>query len=386
MSQEAWDIGIFDAHCHPTDIMVSIKEIASMKARCLTIMASRSQDQDLVVQVAKQYPLLGRKDLADSSRRFVIPAFGWHPWFSHQMFDDRDARDSIHPDALDHYKRVLVPVPNDDDFLRTLPAPQPLSQFLRATEARLQEYPNALVGEVGLDRAFRLPVGPFYPPGSISNKADGYQSEQYTPGSREGRPLTPYKVSMEHQKMVLRAQLDVAAKLRRPVSIHCVQSHGVIVDILQSMWAGHEKPSKRQQKRRKSVTGAHDAEDEMNFDKSETKNEFCPPYPPRICMHSYSGPVDPLKQFFDKRVPVEFFFSFSQVINFSPVNNNKALEVIRAVPESQILVESDYHCAGRDMDEFLFQIMEKVCEIKNWNVRQGAEILRRNWERFIFGD
>ena len=376
-----WQIGVFDAHCHPTDIMASIKYIPRMKAKVLTIMASRSQDQDLVAQVASEHALTSYHMDSDGSSCCVVPAFGWHPWFSYQLYDDRSQEFDGASSPRHHYRNVLTPEP-DEQFLDNLPPPRSLSEFLVQTETSLLRHPFALVGEVGLDRAFRLPVGGFVsPPPGPSKGADGNQ--KYTPGSREGRALSPYRVSMEHQKAILKAQFQLAGKLHRPVSVHSVQAHGVVFEVLQELWAGHEKLSKRQQKRRASVSGAHAAELDDKQDGLATSAPL--PYPPRICMHSYSGPPDPLRQFLHSSVPAEVYFSFSDLINFSSGSSAKATEVIKAVPESRILIESDFHCAGERMDDLLASIVQRVCEVKGWSLKEGTEQLRKNWRTFVFG-
>ena len=386
-----WKIGVFDAHSHPTDIMASIKDIAAMKARVLTIMASRSQDQDLVSQTATMYPLPSQESLTDVKTACVIPAFGWHPWFSYQLYDDTQQGydSSQRPSPVEHLKAVLTPAPENEDFLQTLPLPRPLSEFLAETEEKLKQHPLALVGEVGLDRAFRLPHGPHRPPKDAtftyaSSREPEAEEQTITPGSREGRSLTPYKVSLDHQKTILKAQLQLAGKFNRPVSIHSVQGHGIVFELLQSLWAGHEKMSKRQQKRRRSAAAAHD-DDEEQDPKQEKGARDSSPFPPRICMHSYSGPADPLRQFLHPSVPPDIYFSFSNLVNFSSTSS-KAVDVIKTVPESRILAESDYHCAGKRMDELLEDIIVKICEIKGWSLKRGTEQLRDNYERFIFGD
>lgn len=382
---EVWAVGLFDAHCHPTDIMASIKDIAHMKARVLTVMSTRAQDQTLVENTAFKYPADANTDFSSASGPLVVPAFGWHPWMSHHLIDDRN--DNEPTDPVQHYRSVLAPVPEDMDFILALPPPTPLGQYLNETRARLNKFPLALVGEVGLDRAFRLPEAAETNPSCQDAKQKTNGSEDHhTAGAREGRPLSPYRVSMEHQKTILRAQLELAAEMKRPVSLHSVQAHGIVFELLQTMWKGHEKPSKSARRKQRQQDGFHEPENARSSNIEEQQQQTMPlPYPPRVCMHSYSGPPDAVKQLLNPKIPTEVYFSFSIAINFSNPSSEKVINVIRLVPDDRILIESDLHCAGELMDKLLHEIVFKICEIRSWTVKHGAEQLKRNWIKFVLG-
>ncbi|KAI0597013.1 hypothetical protein F4775DRAFT_271984 [Biscogniauxia sp. FL1348] len=397
-----WDIGVFDAHCHPTDTMASIAYIPDMKARALTVMSTRSQDQELVSNVAVDH---GVKDVdtlfsqASPVHERIIPSFGWHPWFSYQLYDDSDPNptyDGTQSGKIAHYDKILAPPPSSKDasFSEGLPDPKPLSDFLKETRQRLEKYPLALVGEIGLDKAFRLPQ-------SWTSAHGVERDEELTPGGREGRLLSPHRVQMSHQATILKAQLKLAGEMDRPVSVHGVQAHGILYDTIAECWKGHEKEVLSRREKRQIAEGAEefssDSEDDNVKVQSQIRSKLkkislqsnAPgpkPYPPRICIHSFSGHVGMLKQYTQPTVPAKVFFSFSVAINWGAVGGNqKTEEAIRAVPDDRILVESDLHTAGEQMDRNLEEVCRRICQIKGWDLREGVERLARNWRGFMLG-
>ncbi|KAK6853556.1 hypothetical protein PG995_010368 [Apiospora arundinis] len=403
-----WDVGVFDAHCHPTDTMSSVATIPHMKARGLTVMSTRLQDQDLVLDVAREQGVQDKDSLFSSQttqeleRRFM-PSFGWHPWFSYQLYDDTAPGatnyDGSPESKVTHYDKILAPAPSakNPGFSTGLPDPRPLSQFIRETRERLDKSPFALVGEVGLDKAFRIPES-----WTSSSSTDAVEEnmpqrdESLTPGGREGRQLSPHRVSLDHQSAILKAQLKLAGEMHRAASVHGVQVHGALYNVLAECWKGHEKEvlSKREKKRiAANAENFEDTSDEEDDNDSKVKKQRKEkPFPPRLCLHSYSGPVNMLKQYIHPSVPVVIFFSFSVAINWDPEagtdadKNKKTADAIRAAPDDRILVESDLHTAGDRMDQALEDACRLVCSIKGWPLREGVERLARNWRHFVFGD
>ncbi|KAM0724181.1 hypothetical protein Q7P37_000063 [Cladosporium fusiforme] len=382
-----WHLGVFDAHCHPTDTMDNLPKIPGMRARVLTVMSTRAQDQELVANAASEYGItraeIEDKDTDWRKEHKIVPAFGWHPWFSHQMFDEKeyDGATTLSTDQkMSHYQSVLTPRSDDKDFLLSLPDPMPFGEFIAQMRGYLREFPVALVGEVGLDKSFRIPED--WLPQNLEER-----NQALTPGGREGRRLSPYRVSMEHQRKVLLAQLRLAGEMQRAVSVHGVQAHGVVHNTLAETWKGHErKPlSKKERKKEDAVKKLHAEPEDAKDDEEQTSGPK--PYPPRICLHSYSGPADTIKLYTSPTVPCEVFFSFSTSIN-SWVEDGKEGKVeaaVKAVPNNRVLVESDLHTAGDRMDQYLEEIVRKICVVKGWGLEAGTKQLAANWRDFISG-
>lgn len=379
-----WHIGVCDAHCHPTDTMSSITSISGMKTRVLTIMATRAQDQNLVASVAAKHGVRSRGVISEAgSPEKIVPAFGWHPWFSHQFYDGSGEV----PDKAKHYESVLTPAP-DADFIKSLPDPRPLSEFISETRQRLLNEPLALVGEVGVDKAFRLP----------SAQEQPTQNDGLTPGGRDGRTLSPYHVKMPHQVAVLKEQLRLAGEIGRPASVHGVQAHGVLYDALASLWKGHEKEVISKRKMRLVAEGAEDfsssdedddyyGDDDHGHERQRAVKPYtAKPFPPRVCLHSFSGPPQMMSQYLHPAIPADIFFSFSTCVNLSmPGLETKFAEVVKACPDDKLLIESDLHTAGEEIDYQLELIGRRVCEVKGWTLEEGLRRIRRNYDKFIFG-
>ena len=120
--------------------------------------------------------------------------------------------------------------------------------------------------------------------------------------------------------------MKLAAKLRRPVSVHCVNQHGVFVSVIK----------------------------ELLLEESTTK-DTTDKFPTAIAMHSFTGTAHHVKELLtlEKQITLDgplFYFGFSHAVNFamctSEKSRRKGREAVRAVPKDRLLVESDVHATS----------------------------------------
>jgi Tat protein secretion system quality control protein TatD with DNase activity len=144
---------------------------------------------------------------------------GYHPWFTHTI----SLQSVLSKD--EHYKQIFLKSrPADSDYtdafeklLPLLPDPIPLHDVLSDLRHNFEKFPEAMLGEVGLDRAFRVAFDYFASP----------------------RQLTPFTIPFDHQLAVLEAQLDIAVELGRNVSLHSVKAQKATLDLLERMARRH---------------------------------------------------------------------------------------------------------------------------------------------------
>ncbi|PPQ63830.1 hypothetical protein CVT24_009779 [Panaeolus cyanescens] len=322
---------VVDVHCHPTDAPEGVSASA-MEELSITIcaMSSMTSDQSKVKRLALDHPTK------------VVPAFGYHPWFSHLISLSENV------DKEDHYRSLLLPQSSKDASLEAefekllphLPEPRPLKDVIAEVRANLTDIPRAFIGEVGLDRSFRVPYD--------------YHA---TP-----RELTSFSIPLQHQLVILEAQLDLAVELERNVSIHSVKSQQATVDLLQRM---------------KQKVG---------------EEKFL-----RISLDLHScGLSAQTWRDVEKRHP-NVFLSLSCVINHKHSNHR---DLIAMCSEDRILVESDYNTVNMCTPQ-TWEMVKIVSEVRGWPLetewdesldaeedknRWGAvRRLERNWFRFRDG-
>ncbi|KAK2461422.1 hypothetical protein APHAL10511_005885 [Amanita phalloides] len=289
-------------------------------------MATRQSDQQRVRQLALQYP--------DK----VIPCFGYHPWFSytisiypviskhHHYHALLLGSSSVRPELLDAFQKLLP----------HLPEPRLLDDIIQELRSNLQAFPDAMLGEVGLDRSFRLPIDYFSSP----------------------RILTPFTIPFEHQLAIVEAQLDLAVELERNVSFHSVKSQQATATLLGKM---RDKNGERWRRISIDIHSCGFSPEMWRSIESEHPNAF---------------------------------ISVSVVING---RNSNLRRLIAACASDRILVESDYNNAEMTT-AMTWEILLTVAEVKGWQVekewdqipesdRVGAvKQLEENWRKFKRGN
>lgn len=261
---------VVDVHCHPTDLPFSDTEVSNVGLGGLSAMATRIHDQELVDGFGREHgrhtgssgnvlaateaiACFGELKVPFKSDRNLTRAPGYHPWFCHLLSVDPEDK-AI--DKRTHYESIFIPPDAKpekkasyqqtlSEILGDLPNPvrlQPLLDDMRDRIRRARENGQlVMVGEVGLDRSFRIP----YPQAAVSSQAkstspveraesviatsgeDEMAQKQALPVKR--KTLTPFTTSTAHQLRVLEMQFDAALDFGINVSLHSVKAQGKAV-------------------------------------------------------------------------------------------------------------------------------------------------------------
>lgn len=304
-----------DAHCHPADDVSfeaasdaisqsKLKHIVSMYRALLEETSSRMRCATQSTQALTYRPaiLLAVTQCAMSSnlanqhltRRLseahpdrVIPFFGKdgspkriaaehrytgvHPWFIHPIGGQVG---SSRPDKERHYERLFPPPASDSpsrenqlpDLLPSLPGPVSLDDWISNLDHLFSSNKSAMLGEIGFDKAFRIPnptpPPPPPPPPTVPDAGDNDNGTTVSVSTCRQTKNSDLQTPVSHQTALVRAQLKLAVDGHlRHVSFHCVRAVGETVALLE--WC------------RASLD---------NFDRVH------------VCLHSFGGSPESVKQ------------------------------------------------------------------------------------------
>lgn len=232
-----------------------------------------------------------------ANHRNVLPALGIHPWYIPDILSDQS-------------------LTNTTNYVDTIG-----DELIQKLEELLIHHPSAFVGEIGLCRMAK------------------YVRSSFELGGKKG--------ALDLQKHIFKRQFQLAAKYRRPVTVHCVKMHAALISILT----------------------------DIRNDVWSKKGNMRLAFPPTIALHSFTGSqihVQELLKFeqslwlkgphelqahkrkehqltqqHQNGEPILFYFGFSHCINYlmcsSDKSQEKGFEALQEVPHNRLLAESDVH-------------------------------------------
>ena len=178
---------------------------------------------------------------------------GYHPWFCHLLsVEETDTPidkythyacifipENLKPEKSEQYHQILK------EIIGGLPEPVRLRPLLEEMRQRIRKAQNlkqlVMIGEVGLDRSFRVPY-PRHDPQDTSTESGNAspilaaENTIATAGEDEmarkqavtipRKTLTPFTTSTAHQLRVLEMQVELAIEFGINVSLHSVKAQG----------------------------------------------------------------------------------------------------------------------------------------------------------------
>ncbi|KAF9785561.1 TatD DNase family Scn1 [Thelephora terrestris] len=287
---------VVDVHCHPTDTDIPDGFPEDLHIT-ICAMSAQTRDQPLVRELTAKCP------------ERVIPAFGYHPWWAHQIALTKPESKRKHYESI-----LLSSSPSEEDLvafekvLESQPEPRLFDDILSEVRKNLLDFPNALVGEIGLDRAVRIPYD--------------YDA---TP-----RILTRFTIPVEHQLKIFETQLELAVELRRSVSMHCVKAHDATISVFARM-------------------------------AKKFGDKF---WDVSVDLHSCGVSPQVWKDIEKKYCNI--FISLSAIHNTRSENHKKLIET---VSPQRLLIESDYNTMS-ELTPQTIKMLNTVSKIKGWPIEQ----------------
>ncbi|CAO1639063.1 unnamed protein product [Sympodiomycopsis kandeliae] len=386
-SQESYLHLLTDVHAHPTDdprlsgpdgIPTLARRLAEeVKIGRICGMSSNTADQVFIRELKIEFE---RFKACNEDERVTLdfrPCFGYHPWYSHTISQHHPA-----PSAAEHYRSLFsdcgeTSLKELEMILPHLPPPRSLQDVLAEVRDNLERFPDALLGEVGLDRAFRVPMSKSaikYQPSEQhllqSEPQDNSRTSEQsgTPGqggnshtlALRGKSLSSLTIPIDHQYSILLAQISLAISLGRNISMHSVKSSDSTLHLLEDCC--------------RRFNGLH-----------------CKSFRSiSLDLHSCTLSSEVASRIIQLHPNV--YISFSSTINKE--GSQKSLPaLLLEIPPSRILIESDWHTSDQITSRNLevlklvtpFVLRERFNpDVKDQQgmLKKAAEVLNTNWRRF----
>ena len=294
-----------------------------------------------------------------SQSQNILPALGVHPWYLGDILVDDITNIDIQEDITKYINW----------------------EWLSELETHLSNHQHLLVGEIGMCKMARF-VREF-------------------PKEKGGKAT-----ALQLQKLVFKKQLDLAAKWSRPVTVHCVNAHGLFIEVM-----------------RDTLKEAKESCAEIN-DITEAKRILRKAFPPAIGMHSFTGTAHHVGEIlaFEKEIlypeeveaggkrrrrkqnqqetnkediqqptqdsekDVLFYFGLSHAVNHVMCTSEKARkkgsEAVRSIPSDRLLVESDVHNSA-DVILGTAGAAAYAAQVRGESLEQVARSTTKNGLRFL---
>lgn len=283
----------------------------------------------------------------------ILPALGVHPWY----IENLPGYSSLIADDESHEKSDTIDLDSLD------------SEWLGPLEERLLEHPNCLVGEIGLCKIAKW----------VRKHPSGKSA------------------AMAIQKRVFQKQMILAARLRRPVSVHCVNSHGIFVTAINELIE-------------RTITEEDMETMKINYNGCSGSRRYL--LPPSIAMHSFTGTAHHVKELLDLERSIDFpnedrtkrkkkkatkdgetlnrpplfYFGFSHSVNYamctSEKSRKKGKDAVQAVPLNRLLIESDVH-SDLDVAGGTVGAISYVAWARNMQARDVMSTTSKNGSNFF---